>query len=202
MFLAVKLGDNSICTTCDTTPSQDQCVQCFTCKLWFHAHCVAVDNESSLATKTMVRTFAATSTKSNVKFFCDGCLTKLEINLVATEIQKITDLEKKVSNMENKLEEISNLLKSQSAKSSPKQGTKACAATSIWHDKDKLATAKAPASKSVLVIKSTDDTMQNENNQSKFSKPLWRKRSMFHNLTKIELVIWWLYVTHKKIEMN
>ena len=62
----------------------------------------------------MVKTFLAASTKSNFKFFCDGCLTEFERNLVETQDQKITALTKKVGDMETKLDEITKLLKTPS----------------------------------------------------------------------------------------
>ena len=58
----------------------------------------------------MIKTFMATSTKSNFKF-CDICATEFEQNLVATEDRKITKLVDKVNILEIKLNEITMLLK-------------------------------------------------------------------------------------------
>ena len=57
-----------------------------------------------------VTTFLAASTKGNIKFFCNTCLTNLEIGMAETDTQKIITLENKYSIMENKLDEIKSLL--------------------------------------------------------------------------------------------
>ena len=55
---------------------------CFTCNSNFHAICEDTSTENKLATKTMITTFLAASTKNNFKFYCDKCLTNLEISRI------------------------------------------------------------------------------------------------------------------------
>ena len=74
MSVTMKIGENSICCGCNTTPIQERCVQCFTCKVLFHAICQGTD--AVLGSKTLVKTFLAASTKPNFKFFCDICVTE------------------------------------------------------------------------------------------------------------------------------
>ncbi len=168
MSESIKIGQDSICVSCENTPAQGQCVQCFICNGMFHAICENVGSDSLLASKTMVKTFLAVSTKSNFKFFCDKCLTDFEINKEATENQKINSLERKVGNMENKLEEIFTLLKRNQNNQGGRVNTNSVLkSTSIWHDKEKLAAVKAPPSKSVLVVKNTNDTEKDNTNYSK-----------------------------------
>ena len=84
MSVTVNIGENSIYSGCNTTPIQ--CIQCFTCKLLFHAICQGTGADAVLGSKTLVKIFLAASTMPSFKFFCDVCLTKLEINLAETEI--------------------------------------------------------------------------------------------------------------------
>jgi hypothetical protein len=157
MSATVKIGDESVCPGCETTPIQEHIVQCYICKLHYHAVCEGA-NEVKLGSATMVKTFSANSTKSNFQFFCDVCLTQFEKNLVITEDQKITGLVKKVNTMENKLDEITKLLKANPRqKAELKPGVQ-----SIWQDKEKLATVKAPPEAAVLVLKSSQTAEQNK----------------------------------------
>ena len=174
MAQAVKINDNSICTGCSDTPPPDQRILCFTCKHSFHAVCEAVDKDHMVGTKTMVKLFLGGSTKSNFKFFCDVCLTNMEKGLVQTEGQKIVGLEKKVSKMEGKLDEIVKLLKnSNSSNDQPKMPAQTKPIiSSLWNDKEKLRTVKAPPEKSVLVIKSSNNSERNVSNQDKVEKAI------------------------------
>ena len=136
---SVKL--DHICPLCESTPSQDQCVECFFCNSIFHASCEKWNNEANLARKSMVKTYLAASTKSKFKFFCDPCLTKLEVNMVETESQKMCGLETKVNAIEGKLDEITKLLKeTRNLLSKPVEPV----LPSIWHNKEKLESIKAP----------------------------------------------------------
>ena len=168
MSNSVKIGDDSTCGGCNITPLQDQCVQCFTCNGVFHAICAITNTETHLGSKTMVKTFLAASTKSNFKFFCDECLTILEVNLAKTESQRINGLEKQINKMENQLFEVIKLLK----KNVNAPGMKEHRPASIWHDKEKLKTIKAPPPKSVLVIKKDEDHILNEDKQNKVEKTI------------------------------
>ena len=167
---SVKIGENSICAGCSDTPSPDQCVQCFTCKQSFHAVCEAVDKDNMVGIKTMVKMFLGGSTKVNFKFFCDICLTKLEVSMVETESQKINGLEKKVANMESKLDVITNLLKNSNNVQPKTSPSKDCNSTTIWQDKEMYSTVAAPSPKSVLVIKNSEDAVQNDSNQDEVDK--------------------------------
>ena len=165
---SVKVGENSVCPACENTPVQDQCVECFMCQCVFHAYCEGRSNDTNLGTKTMVKTFLAGSTKSNFKFFCDSCLTQMEVNMVETENQKINGLEKKVNSIEYKLDEITKLLKKTEAVPKPAKPT----VQSVWHDKEKLESIKAPPSKSLLIIKSSQDSNQNEVTRTNVEKAI------------------------------
>ena len=88
--------------------------------------------------------------------------------MTGTENQKINGLEKKVTNMESKLEEFPNLLKMQKVKSKVPRRSKP--ANSVSHDKEQLAFVKATPSKSVLVVKNTEDSTTNDNNRDEVER--------------------------------
>ena len=138
-----KISIDSTCQSRENTPPEKECLQCFTCKSLVHALCDNLDKGRQLGTNTLIKQFHAVSTRSNFKFFCDKCLTNIEINLAGSQNQKINTLEKKVDSMENKLDEITTLLKN--SKTLTDSSYKKMPATqSIWHDKKKLASIKAP----------------------------------------------------------
>ena len=80
MAEAVKIENGSVCAACNTTPLQEQCVQCFVCESQFHAVCKSGGAENQYGSQTMVKTFGAASTKNNFKFFCDICLTNYDLS--------------------------------------------------------------------------------------------------------------------------
>jgi hypothetical protein len=119
----------------------------------------------------LIKQFHAASTKGNFKFFCDKCLTNLEVILAGSESQKINTLEMKVGSIENKLDEITTLLKCSKIVSDTSQ-KKMSTTHSIWQDKNKLASIKAPPEKSVLVLKNTQNVTTNESNQTRIEKAI------------------------------
>ena len=171
MAEAFKIKDDSTCQSYGNTPPQKECVQCFTCKSLFHALCDNLDNDSKLGTNTLIKQFHAASTKGNFKFFCDKCLTNLEVILAGSESQKINTLEMKVDSMENKLDEITTLLKCSKIVSDTSQ-KKMSITHSIWQDKNKLASIKAPPEKSVLVVKNPKNVTTNVSNQTRIEKAI------------------------------
>ena len=110
MYVPIKIWENSICPSCNTIPVQDQCVQCFTCEVLFPAVCGNASNAIHLGSKTMVKTFTAAPTKPSFNFFCNSCLTKLEINMVMSESEKDTALEKKVGRSDDNSIDLSPTL--------------------------------------------------------------------------------------------
>ena len=56
MSTTIKIGTNSICPNCETTPQTSECTTCFICKDVFHAVCGKLE-DGKLGTKTMVKAF-------------------------------------------------------------------------------------------------------------------------------------------------
>jgi hypothetical protein len=178
----VKIGDGNVCPSCNETPVTEQVVQCRVCKCNFHAVCESAGNDCRQGSNTMVKTFNATSTKSNFMWFCDICLTNYERSIVETENDKLTALNTKVVSMEAKLENITKILQGGSASASetqsvPKQvkyNKRTC-----WDDAEKLSTIKAPKSKPQVVIKKS-----NEENQNKIEEALIQNKVQVHQSFK------------------
>ena len=153
-----KVNDKSICQSCSNVPAQGESLQCFTCKVFFHLICENTVNENKLGNNTLVKQFQAQSTKENFKFFCNKCLTELEISMAKASTDKINTLEKKYETMETKLDTIIEHLSNE--KTSSKISTRKPSGpniSSLWLDKDKLAKVKAPPAKSVLVVKKAEN---------------------------------------------
>ena len=161
MAAIFKCDSDGICMSCKTDPSVGESVECFTCKEMFHALCAEMSQETKVGSQTMVKTFLAASTKGNFKFYCDECLTKLELSAAESESQKIINLQEKYNSMEKKMDQILKLLLSEKEEPMKKQKE----VGSIWNDQEMLKKIKVPPPKAVLVIKKTDgitETSQNE----------------------------------------
>ena len=154
----VKIGADKTCPTCNHMPSHEEAVTCFSCKQIFHGSCEA-NSGNNPGTKTMVKTFLAISTKSNFKFYCDCCLTKMEIDLAATEQDKINMMEKKIASMETKLDKVVSLMQESKTNVS---SLPVAQKQNVWHDKDRIKSVKVPQAKSVLIVKKREDETENK----------------------------------------
>ena len=143
------ITDDGTCQSCKSNSHTGECVQCFTCESYFHAICESNNNDNKLASKTMITTFLAVSTKNNFKFYCDGCLTSLEIFNTESTSEKVATLEKKYTNIEKRIEEIKDLILKKNEKPIKSKEVKNNQ-PSIWNNKENLETVKAPPLKSVL----------------------------------------------------
>ena len=154
--------------TCSKLSIQSEHVQCYSCKELFHGICSGAKKDELLATKTMISNFLLSSTRNNFVFFCDCCVTKLEISTAESDKQRINLLETKMSTIDNQLKEITTMLKSKAENPvPPKQIQKPLPQPkySFWSDSVKLATVKAPSPKAVLVISKSPDERVNAENQ-------------------------------------
>ena len=147
-------------------------------KYCFTALCNSANADDRLATKTMISNFLQPSTKSNFLFFCNKCLTKLEVSSVESDSNRINVLETKMNNIDNQLKEITSMLKSTAGsstsptKQNQNQTLKERPKDNIWFDSEKLATVKAPPVKAVLVISNTSDPQTDTENQNIVEKTI------------------------------
>ena len=100
--------------------------------------------------------------------------------MVETESQKIRGLETKVIGMEKKLDEITEILKNTSSNKSVKPVNQ----MSVWHNKEKLESIKAPPSQPVLVIKSGNDSNHNESTRDHVEKTIMENKIAVTQLYK------------------
>ena len=151
-----KLDEDGNCPSCNKLSLRGENVPCYTCKGLFHAICESAQGDDKIATKTTITNFLQPSTKNNFIFFCDKCLTNMEIRNTETETSRLNALEKKITGVDNKLSEIMTLLSAQDDLKTKSAGH-VLPRDNIWTDKERLATVKAPEPKAVLVIGSSSD---------------------------------------------
>ena len=152
---------------CDQLAVPGDNLQCFSCNDFFHVDCKSASADDKVANRTTINNFLLKSTKRNFLFFCDRCLTQMEINKSETEARRIGVLEDKMAGMDQKLGEIMGLLKAQNQtpdkEKAPAVSNPTLAPTdNIWFDVDRLAEVKAPEPKAVLVINKTSNPHTNE----------------------------------------
>ena len=163
----LKLDEDGNCPTCDQLAPQGEHVQCFSCNDFFHAACKNASPDQKVASRTMINGYLLPSTERNFLFFCDRCLTEIEINKSESDARRINLLENKMAGMDQKLSEIMALLmtpnKTEIDNILPAVSNPTLAPiNNIWFDKERLDEVKAPEPKAVLVINKTPDHQTNE----------------------------------------
>ena len=162
MAMQTKLNADGICSLCDKLSLTLESIQCFTCKLHFHTVCPNAGEAETLGTKSFFTAYNRSSTKGNFKFFCNPCLTKLENDMADSEANRLNTLETNMDSINAELTEIKSLLAKQ-LKNPPvakEQRPKVQSyhhESSIWFNKDKLATVKVSPSEPVLVVNNAGD---------------------------------------------
>ena len=166
-----KLDGNGNCPSCSKLSVQGEHLRCFACEEHFHVVCTAASPDDKVATKTTVSGFLLSSTKRNFMFHCDKCLTEMEIRMADTESRRVDILEKKMNGIDDQLAEIKMLLnaKSKNTEKDVKSNSNGNE-NSIWFDKERLKTVKAPEPKAVLVISKTLDQEKNIENREAVEK--------------------------------
>ena len=158
-----KIDEDGNCSACNKLSLRGENIPCYSCHGLFHAICDSAHGDDKVATKTTIEYFLRPSTKENFLFFCDSCLTKMEVSRTETETSRMNAMEKKLVGVDEKLNEIMTLLNAQkgstvkSAVQPPKQN--------IWSDKERLVSVKAPEPKAVLVISSSSDSEKDQEAQ-------------------------------------
>ena len=168
-----KLDGDGNCAACGKLSLQGEHIQCFTCKDNFHVVCTAAGADDKVATKTTVSGFLLPSTKRNFMFNCDRCLTELEMRMADTESRRVDILENKMDGIDTQLAEIKKLLNTKTKATEVVQGKEKVANQekySIWFDKERLKSVKAPEPKAVLVINATPDSQKNTENRNAIEK--------------------------------
>ena len=164
-----RLDDHGNCAACNNLSIESEHVLCFSCKKLFHAVCSNATADEKVGTKTMIDNFLRSSTKKNFLFFCDKCVTQLEISMSESDSQRINLLETKMSTIDSQLKEITMMLKSKGGESKVEVAStsvKSPEKNSIWNDTEKLATVKAPPSTAVLVLPKIPDQKTHSANKT------------------------------------
>ena len=157
-----KLDDSGKCRTCSKLATPGENIQCFSCNGIFHIICPGATADDKVATRTTIGHILSPSTKPNFVFYCDKCLTEIEIERADTEKRRVEILENKMNMIDTQLAEIKELLNEKS--NAAKQEVSHVTHDSIWFDKERLAKVKAPEPKAVLVINKCENSQENSEN--------------------------------------
>ena len=91
------LDDNGNCSACGNLSVENEHTKCFSCSKLYHVVCKSASAEEKVASMTMIRNFLQSSTKKNFLFFCDKCVTALEISQSESDSKRINLLETKMN---------------------------------------------------------------------------------------------------------
>ena len=165
-----KLDQQGNCPTCVKVPAPGESIQCFSCNGFFHAICNGASADDRVATKTMVTSFLLSSTKRNFTFYCNVCITNLEINKSDSESKRVEMLEAKMNVIDKQLVEIKELLVENNKPNTAPKTTQVkkqhnLPKDNIWADSNRLMSVKAPEPKAVLVI--NKEANQQKNNETR-----------------------------------
>ena len=149
-----KLKSDGTCPSCDAVSQDEHKLQCFACKGHFHCVCTSCSKDDEVGTMSLVTAVNRRSTKKNFKFYCDVCMTNLEISMADSEARRLGVVEKNVTSIKNELSEIKKLLIKQNTSKPVAKPT----SDNIWFNKERLATTKVPPAKPMLVVNSTQDS--------------------------------------------
>ena len=172
-----ELNDGGVCTSCNELSLELVLVQCGICKKKFHAVCTSSSGDDKWATKSMILTFKASSTKKNFMFLCDCRLTTLETNMADIDGQRIRKMERNMDVISKELLEIKKLVRNTNTTSTTSKNVESTwknpqqtalkltePSYNMWNDTAKLASVKAKPAESVLVInKATDSSVDKIN---------------------------------------
>lgn len=163
---ACQIGDDRKCTSCHETPLDAEYTQCRICEKYFHVVCNAMPADEKWGTKTMFQLFKQNSTKRNLLFLCNVCLTTFEQNAADIHGQRIRKMEQNMEHINQELQEMKRLITS-SVKEQPKPvnekpiPAKRPTADKFWSDVVKLGTSKAKPAESRLVINKSENPTVN-----------------------------------------
>ena len=181
----LKLNSDGSCSLCNTVPQDEENIQCFTCKSHFHCGCLSCSEDDKVGTRSLVTAFNRKSTKLNFKFYCDTCLTNLEISIANSESRRLGVVETNVASIKSELAEIKNLLVKQNI---PKQETAKPHSDNIWFNKERLASTKVPPAKPMLVVNSPESDNSESIEKAIIDNGIPVTKSYKNNLGKLVLV--------------
>ena len=105
------LSDSGTCTTCKLQVDDNEAIKCFRCLNNFHGLCKKAPNQ--ICNKSLLVLFLQKSTKKNFVWYCDVCITEIELNGTDSRVSqssKIKDLEGKIDLLDAKISSISDVL--------------------------------------------------------------------------------------------
>ena len=153
-----RLKIDGTCPSCDMVSPATENVKCFICGLCYHAACSSWAEDDKVGTKSLITAFNRPSTKANFKFYCDVCLTNMEVCIASPETQRIKVVESSIDLIKQELADIKNLLKPAHPKSTVTKSPN----ENIWFNQERLAITKVAPAKPMLVVNNFDEDSNNE----------------------------------------
>ena len=98
------------CSSCSQCVPDSELIHCCSCNYYFHALCTSVDKTDMICNISLLKLFKGSTTKDNFKWFCDSCLTKLEMGKVATMEERFGALVEQVSKMASDLNDMKSVI--------------------------------------------------------------------------------------------
>ena len=105
------LLSDGTCNLCKLEIDDNETIQCYRCKNNFHALCE--QSGDKICNKTLLGLYLQKSTKKNFVWYCDSCLTQIEVsNTVSPSFytQKVDDLEGKIDLLTAKVSSITDVI--------------------------------------------------------------------------------------------
>ena len=99
------------CSTCSQDIDDNEHIECFKCGKHFHALCKQLN--SSICNKSLLATFLQKSTKRNFVWYCDRCMTNIELSTSNTEslqAQKVKEMDGKIDILTAKVSSLTDML--------------------------------------------------------------------------------------------
>ena len=149
-----KLQSDGTCLSCNVVSVATENLQCFMCKSSYHCTCTTIADDDKVGTKSLVTHMNRASTKANFKFYCDVCLTNMELNMAKSEAERMRVVESNIDSIKKELADIKSLLKP----SDPKPAVPKSPDENIWFNQERLASTKVPPAKPMLVVNNMQDS--------------------------------------------
>ena len=98
------------CNSCMVQIDDNEVMSCFRCKEKFHAVC---NGSNAICNKSLLVLYHQKSTKRNFVWYCDKCLTDLELMETESQtshVQKVNEIESKIDLLSAKVSSITDIL--------------------------------------------------------------------------------------------
>ena len=154
-LLKCQLKGDGTCSSCSIKASDDVIISCGKCKMLFHAVCSSFENE--ICTRSFFKLWK--TSKQNFIWYCNSCLTSLELDAASNDTTRINNLEQQLKSINSTFDEMKELI----MLTIPKESSKA----SNTSGNNDLNNRELPESNTVKSIETDEPNANPWNVQSK-----------------------------------